>query len=284
MALVAGAVLWDMGDNMEFKAFNKIARLDNSQMTISQKLHGTNALLVVYEEDGEVKVRAGSRTRWIFPGDDNYGFAAFVEANKEALISSLGLGWHYGEWAGLGINSGEGRKERVFALFEWWKHQDKTLPKGVEVVPVLYRGPLDTAKIEEVMEDLRINGSKFSHGFMRPEGVVVDINGVRYKKVFDAEEVAWTGGDPNKVKVQKMEKDYNYLCQPVRLEKLLSKDEQLTLGYPETLPTICKMYMEDLVEEGQITGDEDEIKAVRKGATGQVFKFIKAFISKTGKP
>jgi len=267
---------------MEFKAFPKISRIEKAQVSITQKLHGTNAQVLIEEnEAGELEIRAGSRNRWIFPDNDNYGFATFVEANKQEFIEKLGPGRHFGEWVGPGINSGEGLEEKRFMLFDWWKYpEERPLPPQTGVVPVLYKGKLKPGVIEEVFEDLKKNGSKLVPGFMRPEGIVVSINDVRYKQTFDNEEVAWKKSSGHKnPKTPKVKVDYSHLLQPLRLEKLLSKDEALERGYPETLGQICQLYMNDLVEEEQIVGDKDQIKAIKKGATGQVFKFIKAFIS-----
>ena len=292
---------------MEFKSFEKIERLGKIEMTITQKVHGTNAQIFILEENDydiepdkmqsgpecklqhkdavEVNgkryvIRAGSRNRWVFVGDDNYGFAAFVEANKIELIEKLGVGKHFGEWSGPGINSGEGLTEKTFVLFDWWKFPpERPLPKQCVVVPVLYRGQFDPKKIDEVMEDLKTNGSKLASGFMRPEGIVVQVLGHRLKKVFEAEETQWTR--PSKPKVEKLPGyDASHLLQPIRLEKLLSKDERYLREYPSSLAAICKDYVADLVEEGQIVGDEDQIKAVKKAIGGQVFSFVKEFINK----
>jgi ATP-dependent RNA circularization protein (DNA/RNA ligase family) len=54
-----------------FEDFPKIARLSR-ECCITEKIDGTNAQVVI-TEDGQVL--AGSRTRFITPEDDNYGFA-----------------------------------------------------------------------------------------------------------------------------------------------------------------------------------------------------------------
>lgn len=277
---------------MEFKAFPKISRLNKIKMTITQKIHGTNAQIVIAPvTDGHIIlnseivivdsetyfVRAGSRNRWIFPGDDNYGFAAFVHENREALVRALGTGQHFGEWAGPGINSGEGLSEKTFCLFDVYRYDNIQLPKNVTTVPVLYEGDLSLEKIEEVMEDLKTNGSVLVPGFMRPEGVVINTMGTRLKKVFKAEETEWT--KPSNKKASKVPSvDYSYLLQPVRLEKLLSKDERYLKNYPQSLKDIVKDYVADLEEEGEITGDPDMIKSIKRGASKQIFGFVKSEI------
>lgn len=282
---------------MEFKAFPKIENIGKiGKMVITQKIHGTNAQIFIieiasqegFQPDGKsyvdldgktYLVLAGSRTRWIYPGDDNYGFAAFVEANKKTLIKTLGKGQHFGEWAGPGINSGEGLKEKTFVLFDHWKFPpERILPPQTVVVPVLYEGKFDFEAINSAMEDLKTNGSKLQPGFMRPEGVVVSAFGQRFKKVFNAEETEWK--KPSSVKAPKVEgPSVAHLLQPIRLEKLLSKDERYTREYPNSLPQICSDYIADLIEEGQITGNEDDIRAIRKALGSQLFKFVKAEVN-----
>jgi hypothetical protein len=287
------------GISMEFKSFEKIEKLNKIEMTITQKIHGSNAQILIVEKENvwawgtfpdevftEVNskfylVRAGSRNRWVFVGDDNYGFAAFVEANKKELIEKLGVGKHFGEWTGPGINSGEGLTEKTFVLFDWWKFPpERLLPPQCKVVPVLYRGHFDIKKIDEVMEDLKTNGSKLVSGFMRPEGIVIQTMGNRLKKVFDAEETKWTEGfaGPKPPKVEGY--DASHLLQPIRLEKLLSKDEKYLREYPESLRHIVTDYTQDLIDEGQIAGTELEIRSVRKAAAGQIFNFIRRSIDK----
>ena len=295
---------------MEFKPFEKITALKKIEMCITQKIHGTNAQVFIIEVplptdtipdekrglplpnvtiDGKgYLIRAGSRTRWIYPGDDNYGFAAFVDKHKEEFVQKLGVGQHFGEWAGLGINSGEGLDSKVFVLFDHWKYPpERPLPPQTTVVPVLYKGPFNLEKIEEVMTDLKTNGSKLCPGFMRPEGVVIDTMGHRLKKVFEAEETAWKRGD-EKAKAIKTEQEnlaltkYAHLFQPIRMEKLLSRDERYLTDYPKSLPQICADYVSDLLSEGQIVGDADEVKAVKKALGGELFKFARECVAKQG--
>lgn len=293
---------------MEFKAFPKIERFGKAQMQITQKIHGTNAQVFIIDlgevpsefeagvqesadktgaliVDGRLyRLYCGSRTRWIYPGDDNYGFAAFVHSHKEEFIRKLGPGQHFGEWAGLGINSGEGLTEKRFVLFDFWKYPpERELPPGCMVIPVLYQGPVDLTKITAHMEDLKKNGSRLVPGFMRPEGVVVTLFGTRYKMVFDAEETQWKKGDEN-AKKQKQEQEnvaqtqYGHLFQPIRLEKLVSRDERYTREFPKNLPQIAEAYWNDLVAEGQVTGSEGELKGIRKLISSELFKFIRIYM------
>lgn len=273
---------------MEFKSFEKVKQVGELFMKVTQKIHGTNAQIYIYEytsmngetHEPKIGIKAGSRNRWIYPADDNYGFAAFVEENREALINFLGVGLHYGEWAGPGINSDEGLTQKTWVLFDPWRYKATKLedyPPCVIPVPVLYVGAISMDAIDSIMKDLKINGSKLSPGFMQPEGIVISVNGTRYKKVFSSEETAWKSIE-KKEKVRIEEIDFNYLCQPLRLEKLLSKDERYLREYPESLVKIVKDYLADLVEEKQIIGEEGLIKSICKGASSTTFNFVKEYI------
>jgi hypothetical protein len=172
----------------EFVEFPKMPRL-RRECVITEKIDGTNGCIKI-TEDGTFLV--GSRTRWITPENDNYGFAKWAYSNKEELML-LGVGTHFGEWWGSGCQRGYGLQngEKRFSLFNtlrWclWdqepqriatadprieKYQEK-LPKCCYLVPILFRGLFDTARVDEALEDLRVNGSKAAPGFMKPEGVV----------------------------------------------------------------------------------------------------------------
>jgi RNA ligase-like protein len=270
----------------EFHSFKEI--LKPKLLSVTQKIHGSNACVYIWDattDDGKVerKLICGSRKRWITPEDDNYGFAAFVEKHKDEFIEKLKPGRHDGEWAGPGINSGEGLTERRFVLFSWEKFPpERPLPPGCMVVPLLYSGPCDFHKLDEVMDELKANGSKLVPGFMRPEGIVWCTANAYFKRVFHAEETQWRGGDPNYVKPERpAAHNYEHLCQPIRLEHVLSSDEQYRRGYPNTLSDIVRAYVGDLVKEGQITGTPDEIKLIRKQASGQIYTFVKAVMEGT---
>ncbi len=154
----------------EFQEFPKMARLSR-EVVITEKIDGTNALIWV-SEDGKT-LRAGSRTRWITPEDDNYGFAKWVQANEEALLK-LGPGYHYGEWYGLGIQRGYGLPTKRFALFNTYRWSDASKrPACCEVVPVLFQGNFSTETVRECIELLKTTGSKVNSKFPNPEGVVV---------------------------------------------------------------------------------------------------------------
>jgi len=159
-----------------FLAFPKIPRYSRN-IIITEKIDGTNAQ--VYIPDGiPDKIIAGSRTRYITPGrqTDNYGFAAWVEANREELLK-LGPGRHYGEWAGAGINRAYGLPEKRFFLFNTgrWGNFPDSMPRPAccEVVPVIYQGPHTESAIQDALERLRSGGSLINPDFKNPEGIVV---------------------------------------------------------------------------------------------------------------
>lgn len=151
---------------MDFVSFPKIGRL-NSNCTITEKIDGTNAQIVI-NEDGSVL--AGSRNRWITPEDDNFGFARWVSNNSEEL-KKLGVGRFYGEWYGAGIQRTYGLKEKKFVLFPTRKFEQ--VPSICQVVPVLYEGVFHTEIIDAVMETLKKEGSQLVKGFDNPEGIIV---------------------------------------------------------------------------------------------------------------
>lgn len=167
----------------KYPAFWKIHRL-NRRIVVTEKLDGTNALISIGHY-GEI--RAGSRTRWITPERDNYGFARWVEANRDELIK-LGPGLHYGEWYGSGIQRGYGLKEKRFALFNttrWATAENR--PACCEVTPVLYDGPALECSILGLIDRLKTNGSVAVPGFMHPEGIVLfhETTGSLTKYTFD---------------------------------------------------------------------------------------------------
>jgi len=157
----------DFNEFPKFMAFPKIARLSR-EVIISEKIDGTNGQIYI-GKDGEFLV--GSRTRWITPENDNFGFARWAYDNKDDLMA-LGPGRHFGEWWGQGIQRGYGLKEKRFSLFDVTRWAEKHTP-CCGVVPVLWRGRFDTDAVIRCLQNLASRGSVASPGFMRPEGVVV---------------------------------------------------------------------------------------------------------------
>jgi hypothetical protein len=195
---------------IEFVGFPKLARLSR-EVVITEKLDGTNAAVVItpipFNGVGQVdesnlsaecarvgpwRLFAQSRTRVIVPGDDNFGFAAWVRDNAADLVT-MGEGHHFGEWWGRGIQRGYGLAERRFSLFNVhrWGHPD-VRPACCHVVPELWRGEFDTAFVNGAITMLKAKGSVAAPGFMKPEGVVIfhTTANLCFKKTIEKDEMS----------------------------------------------------------------------------------------------
>lgn len=166
---------------MEFTEFPKITRWSR-EVVVTEKLDGTNANIFI-GEDGTFLT--GSRTRWITPEDDNYGFSRWAHENKGDLLM-LGPGHHFGEWWGNGIQRKYGLKDKQFSLFNCDRWKDER-PACCGVVPVLWRGNMDYLNVNAIMKDLEFHGSTAAPGFMAPEGIVIFVYQAKilFKKTFD---------------------------------------------------------------------------------------------------
>lgn len=185
-----------MREDLKFAEWKKIPRLRRG-CSITEKIDGTNAhifvtpllgldaddpvpLCVVHSAGVDMAVYAGSRTRYVYPEADNYGFASWVKANAVELVQ-LGEGRHYGEWFGAGIQRRYGLDHKRFSLFDSHRYEprfsmgllDSLLKLNVGVVPTLYAGPFTDAAVSDTLELLRKGGSVAVPGFMQPEGIVV---------------------------------------------------------------------------------------------------------------
>jgi len=158
----------------DFEPFQKIARLKRA-CVITEKIDGTNAVVAV-GEDGSI--RAGSRSRWITPEDDNYGFARWVAEHADSL-RDLGPGRHFGEWWGSGIQRRYGITEKRFSLFNTARWSETQPPACCHLVPVIYSGPFSTDAVDQAVDDLRARGSVAAPGFPKPEGVIVYLPAAR---------------------------------------------------------------------------------------------------------
>lgn len=219
----------------EFAPFPKIPRWSRD-IIITEKIDGTNACVVVgldaenpvnsldrcvnpgakefkaFTKVADGYVAAQSRTRFITPESDNYGFAAWVQEHAEEL-KALGPGRHFGEWWGRGINRGYGQTERHFSLFNvsrWNEIVFNTLesskfrkpgevvptfsppPACCQVVPVLDYGPNPESRISRCLFDLITYGSYAAPGWRTPEGIVIfhTASGHLYKKTIENDERA----------------------------------------------------------------------------------------------
>jgi len=172
---------------MDFKPFAKIARL-SMEIIVTEKIDGTNASVFI-GEDGEFLT--GSRTRWITPEKDNYGFSRWAHEHKDELMK-LGTGHHFGEWWGQGIQRNYDMTEKVWSLFNVSKWSDDSIrPACCRVVPVLYTGMFDTMMIDWILHALKEQGSIAAKGFMKPEGVVIyhPQGNILFKKTIEKDEM-----------------------------------------------------------------------------------------------
>lgn len=193
---------------LEFQAWPKIPRLANETVQITEKIDGTNACVVIlpWDEDYEEIIKDGgglhitdytmdeaeeflfmtqSRKRFIKPGKDtdNAGFARWAWDLAPELLHTLGMGKHYGEWYGQGIQHGYGLTEKRFALFNASRWQGLSKKEhgieNLEVVPVLYDGPVTNFDSDKHLEPVKLSidmlrdaGSMAVPGYMKPEGVI----------------------------------------------------------------------------------------------------------------
>lgn len=180
-----------------------MARLSREAI-ITEKIDGTNGQIFITSEfptdvlvshvldewdDGlHYWMFAGSRTKWVKPGDDNAGFAGWVKANSLEL-RQLGEGRHFGEWWGKGIQRGYGLNEKRFSLFNV-SRWSTSRPLCCHVVPTLFTGTFDTGLVKLELMNLRSRGSVAAPGYMNPEGVVVwhVAGNVGFKKTLDKDD------------------------------------------------------------------------------------------------
>lgn len=204
---------------MQFEKFGSLTRFSQG-WTITEKLDGTNgqiafAPIELYEGPtdenscvilGELVMRAGSRNRWLTLDKDNAGFCWWAFNNAEEL-SKMGVGRHYGEWYGSGIQRGYGLSggDKRFALFNalrWTDNPDT--PECCEVVHAFMLNeyvdnPHGAAM--GAMSLLKQEGSQHVRGFDNPEGIVMfhRKSGVAFKKTFDYDEKGkWAEQEANR--------------------------------------------------------------------------------------
>lgn len=157
---------------VEFRGWGKTPRLKTHNITITEKIDGTNACVIV--RDGEL-VGMQSRNRLIKPGDDNMGFAFWAHENREEL-AKLGDGYHYGEWAGPGIQKNPHMlEEKQFFLFNTFRPAE-TLPECVKQVPVLYTGIYSEEAVADTMRSL---WNRAMREMYTPEGIVIYFHDTR---------------------------------------------------------------------------------------------------------
>lgn len=207
-----------------FEAWPKIPRWSNETVTITEKIDGTNAAVIILPyshdhiplidegyarqmhnlRDGYVTFATQSRKRFIKPGKDtdNAGFAGWSWENAGPLVDALGYGKHYGEWWGRGIQRGYDMDTKKFSLFRPWRYADTidfvTPPvEGLDIVPTLYSGGAEgllTTSI--ILATLEQEGSRAAPGYMRPEGIIIQsaLTQSTYKAF------TWDDGVPKSIK------------------------------------------------------------------------------------
>lgn len=200
---------------MEFKSWPSIPRMSKEQVTVTEKIDGSNsavrirpydgneddsmAVLHVTVNDEAYTVWAQSRKRLLLPGKstDNFGFAGWVHDNASKLVEILGPGDHYGEWWGSGVQRGYGLKEKRFSLFNaprWYEVLHPTEARSevsnLYIVPLLYRGRFYDLDVKSLRDDLAQNGSKAVSGF-KSEGMVVYMREVNasYKVLLENDDI-----------------------------------------------------------------------------------------------
>ena len=161
-----------------FQEWPKIPRLKEGAVTITEKIDGTNACIIIQDN---VIVGVQSRKRLIYPENDNYGFAGWVNRNSEDILR-LGEGRHYGEWAGLGIQKNPmSLLGKRFFLFNVSRYDPENLPYNVSMVPHIYTGPIADVDIPKLMSDLK-DERELNSGYT-PEGIIVYHHNLRcYEK------------------------------------------------------------------------------------------------------
>ena len=192
-----------------FKEFPKIPRFSRN-CVVTEKIDGTNASIYVPElpEDATTSsgrvmpFLTGSRTRWIFPENDNYGFSRWAYEHVDELLQ-LGPGHHFGEWWGQGIQRKYGLQEKRFSLFNVGRWQDQhgtnevwqgvypakaIAPACCYVVPILGVGEFCDLTVINALDILK-TGSKAAT-FFKPEGIVIfhEASGHLYKKTLEKDE------------------------------------------------------------------------------------------------
>lgn len=101
-------------DENDEPIMNRLAKMPTITFIGTEKIHGGNLSIVI---DQNQCLTCQSRERIITPEDDCYGFAKFVEKNKERIINDFPHNTViYGEWAGKGIQN----KVAVCELEKFW--------------------------------------------------------------------------------------------------------------------------------------------------------------------
>lgn len=274
-----------MSTNKKMKKWRSIEKLDkcslpHGKIIITEKIDGTNAHILIGPDD---TFKTFSRTREITPEDDNYGFAKWAYSRKETLIQVFSKEGEevriYGEWYGPGIapKCAYNITEPRFALFSapLDRAGDFSILHRVDIVPTLYTGEYSKDIVDKVMQTLQEHGSYISKGFMRPEGIVIHFleQDERYKRTFVQESKPLAPVEKVKKEVKEAP-DVSMYIQPIRLEKLLSRDERYLKEYPSSIARIVDDYIKDLVKEGELI-DTISSDTILPTLRQSMFKYVK---------
>ena len=142
-------------------------------VVLTEKIDGTHGALFI--DTAAHTFQAASRNRFVIPGDDNFGFAAWAYSHEEELIETLGDGIHRGEWWGAGIQRRYDMDRKRFSLFATHRFDwlDVSHIDGLGLVPILYQGPYTDDLMAFELALLEQEGSKAAPGFGAPEGIVM---------------------------------------------------------------------------------------------------------------
>lgn len=212
---------------IEFEKYGDTQRL-NRTTWVTEKINGTNAGIiirpwdgtpspddgsqtsyVVYTTDhGPVEIAFQSRNRIITPQSDNAGFARWGLTNIYTLADSLGLGRHFGEWWGPGIQGNPyktaGKKFSLFNAQHWNENfadvEEELSPIGVDVVPVLGVGTDFVQTVAKAEALLREHGTFLTEWhragvpWIPAEGYVVfhSATRTRFKVLLENDEISKT--------------------------------------------------------------------------------------------
>lgn len=205
-----------------FTPFPKVPRWSKG-WSVSEKINGANAQVLIitaaemlkanifategpeqfvlgHDQHRQLYMFAGSRNRLLHMTTrtgDNFGFAKWVRGHAEDLFR-LGLGCHFGEWYGHGIQKNpydlpEG--ERRLALFNpRWIDQG---PECTEVVPQLGTAG-DALELEGMYGAFKFRGTMVpGAGPNRedPEGIMIyhQGSGQIYKRTYENDGGKWNG-------------------------------------------------------------------------------------------
>jgi len=173
-------------DTIEFKEWPKMPRISKEKITVSEKMDGTNACIII--KDAKI-IGIQSRKRFITCIDDNYGFANWVWENAPEIIN-LGDGHHFGEWVGLGIQKNPHNLDaKYFYIFNTFMPID-SLPSCIRKVRVVYEGEIYEGVYKDCMDT--ILSMSETEGY-KAEGIVSynHLSRTRYKKTFEYDNGKW---------------------------------------------------------------------------------------------